>query len=118
LRPFDVTDNRSHGGFTLIEMAIVVLVLTTLLAIAIPQVMRARENARTQGCIANLWQLQGAEIRWAMENRKAAGDIPTENELVPGHVKKWPQCPEGGTYTLQGSDKVPQCSVGGTHVIR
>lgn len=105
-------------GFTLLEMVIVLLVLTILLSIAIPQTMRARENARTQGCIANMWEIQGAELRWAMENRKNGSDVPTQADLVPEYMKNWPECPEGGAYTLSGSETVPTCSVGGTHVIK
>ena len=118
MRAPEFVDKSSRGGFTLIEMVIVILILATLLSIAIPQVMRARENARTQSCIANLWEIEGAEVRWAMENRKGSGDVPSKGDLVPGHMKQWPECPEGGTYTLQGSVQMPLCSVGGTHVIR
>lgn len=99
------------------EMVIVVLVLTILLAIAIPQVMRARENARTKGCIANLWEIQGAQQRWAFENRKTDEDVPTQSDLVPVYVKHWPECPEGGEYTLQSTDKTPLCSIGDPHII-
>jgi competence protein ComGC len=98
-------------------MMIVLLVITALLAIAIPQTLRARQNARTQGCIANLWEIQGAELRWAMDNRKSGSDVPSEADLVPGYMKNWPECSEGGTYTLS-SQTLPTCSVGGTHVIK
>ena len=111
-------DRRRRAGFTLIEMVIVVMVLTILIAIAIPQVMRARQNARTKGCIANLWQIQSAEQRWAFENSKTAEDVPNHDDLVPVYMKDWPECPEGGDYTLESVDKTPVCSIGDPHIIR
>ena len=99
------------------EMVIVILVLTTLLAIAIPQVMRARATARAKGCIANLWEIQGAELRWAFENRETDAAVPTRNDLVPEYMKHWPACPEDGDYTLQTTDRMPLCSIGGAHMI-
>jgi competence protein ComGC len=109
---------RHNSGFTLIEMVIVLLILSVLLAIAIPSVMHARADASANGCMANLWEIEGAEQRWAMENRKESTETPTKADLCPDHIKHWPECPDGGTYTLQTIDQPPLCSVGGTHQIK
>lgn len=107
----------STRGFTLTEMVIVLLVLTILMAIAIPQIMRARENARAKGCICNLWEIYAAQERWAFENNKVPGDIPDHDDLVGPYMKAWPECPGGGDYTLRAVDSPPLCSIGDPHVI-
>ena len=103
---------------TLIEMCIVLLILTILMAIAVPAFLSARANAQAKTCIANLWEIESAKQRWAMENRKAATDTPTQEELVGGYIKRWPECPTSGTYTIQAVDTSPSCSIGGEHAIR
>ena len=108
---------KKSDGFTLIEMVIVILVLTILLAIAVPQVMRARATARAKTCIANLWEIQGAEVRWSFENAKTSTNVPNQDDLCPEYMKRWPECPEGGEYTVQSGERAPLCSIGDAHKI-
>ena len=113
---------RKASGFTLIEIMIVVLIIGILLAIAVPNFVKARESARTKSCIANLQQIQSAKQQWAMDNRKGAADVPTGADLygptayVSGPVTG-PVCPSGGTYTVAAVDTDVSCSTGGTHKI-
>jgi prepilin-type N-terminal cleavage/methylation domain-containing protein/prepilin-type processing-associated H-X9-DG protein len=52
---------REHGcGFTLIELLVVVAVLTALLAILLPAIMKARDLAARTACRSNLRQLGAA----------------------------------------------------------
>ncbi len=67
------TVRRRKGGFTLIEIMIVVLIIGILLAIAIPNFMKARESSRTKSCVANLKQIQAAKEQWAMDTKAASG---------------------------------------------
>src|SRR3712207_162392 len=65
--------NRKNRGFTLVEIMIVVLIIGILMAIAVPNFIRARESSRRNSCIANLKQIDSAKEQWAMDNRAAAG---------------------------------------------
>jgi len=54
--------------------------------------------------------IDAAKTQWALENKKAAGDTPTKEDLLP-FLKSWPTCPEGGAYTINSVDKSPTCSI-------
>jgi len=106
--------SRKRRGFTLVEIMIVVLIIGILLAIAVPNFIRARESARAKSCVANLKSINGAKEQWAMVNKKTATDTPTVDDLygVDKFIKTEPSCPSGGSYTLAAVSTVPSCSIG------
>ncbi|MEQ1823917.1 MAG: prepilin-type N-terminal cleavage/methylation domain-containing protein [Fimbriimonadaceae bacterium] len=109
---------KRNKGFTLVEIMIVVLIIGILLAIAVPNFIKARENSRTRTCIANLRQFEAAKEQWAMENKKGSTDVPTSGDLSPDYIKSIPAtCPSGGTYTIGAVNANPTCSTGGAHVL-
>lgn len=116
-----MTRISKRKGFTLVEIMIVVLIIGILLAIAVPNFMRARENSRTRTCIANLRQIEAAKEQWAMDNRQPGTAVPVWNDLVGtgdnGYMKSQPTCPSGGTYTIGAVQDNPTCSIGGTHAL-
>src|SRR5258707_12960880 len=99
------------GGFTLVEIMIVVAIIGLLASIAIPNFVKARNTAQTQACITNLRQIEGAINEWALENKKQDSDPVTLENLKGtggpralnikmeeyGHI---PGCPPGGAYNL------------------
>jgi prepilin-type N-terminal cleavage/methylation domain-containing protein len=107
--------NRRRRGFTLIEIMIVVLIIGILLAIAVPNFLRARETSRAKSCAGNLRQIETAKEQWAMDNKKGATDTPAlATDLVPNYIKTAPACPSAGTYTPGDMSTRPTCSIGGT----
>jgi len=112
---------RGEKGFTLIEIMIVVLIIGILLAIAVPNFIKARETSRAKSCIANLKQIDAAKEQWAMDNKKTTGDVPAwPGDLVgsANYIKgSEPSCPSGGVYTCGAIGTDPVCSIGGTHVL-
>jgi prepilin-type N-terminal cleavage/methylation domain-containing protein len=104
-------------AFTLIEIMIVVLIIGILLAIAVPNFVRAREASRAKACVANLKQIDSAKEQWAMDTRASSGAAgPAMATLVgvSGYIKSDPVCPSSGTYTVNNIGTNPQCSVAGT----
>ena len=89
---------KNKGGFTLIEIMIVVLIIAILLAIAIPNFMRARETSRAKSCQANLRQIETAKEQCAMDNKLAADATPAKDAL-DDYMKAWPQCPSASDDT-------------------
>src|SRR3569623_885878 len=105
---------KARRAFTLVEIMIVVLIIGILLAIAIPNFIRARETSRAKSCQSNLQQIDSAKEQWAMDNKKTTGDTPVSGDLAPTYIKTYPSCPSGGTYTIAGVGTTPSCSIGGT----
>ncbi len=67
---------RRRGGFTMIELATVVAIIAVLIALLLPAVQSAREQARRTQCINNLIQI-GVAL-WNYES--------THEVLPPGVV--------------------------------
>jgi prepilin-type N-terminal cleavage/methylation domain-containing protein len=101
---------RKTKGFTLVEIMIVVLIIGILLAIAVPNFIKARETSRKQTCIGNLKQMDSAKEQWAMENNKTTGDACAWADITPAYIKSQPNCPSGGTYTVAVIGTNPSCS--------
>ncbi|MBL1149879.1 MAG: prepilin-type N-terminal cleavage/methylation domain-containing protein [Armatimonadetes bacterium] len=105
--------NRRTKGFTLVEIMIVVLIIGILLAIAVPNFIKARETSRTKSCISNLRQIDAAKEQWAMDNKAADGDAVAWADIVPDYIKSQPECPSGGTYTVGNVGTNPTCTIAG-----
>lgn len=108
------TQNATQRAFTAIEILIVVLIIGILVGAAVPGFMHARESTRTKVCVSGLRVLSTAKDEWAMENHLPGKAVPTIADLVP-YVKSWPNCPSGGSYSLNAVDVPPACSFGGDH---
>jgi prepilin-type N-terminal cleavage/methylation domain-containing protein len=101
---------KVRRGFTLVEIMIVVLIIGILLAIAIPNFVRARNTSRGKACQANLKQIDSATEQYLMDNRTTT--YPALSALTPTYMKTAPSCPSGGTYTMGSAGAFPTCSIG------
>jgi prepilin-type N-terminal cleavage/methylation domain-containing protein len=103
----------ARGGFTLVEIMIVVAIIGLLATMAIPNFIEARETARKQTCIGNLQQIDGAVQRWALDLRKDSTD-PVTFADISLYLRNSVTCPSGGTsfadsYTISTADAKPTC---------
>jgi len=93
-------------------------VLPLMMAIAIPNFVKARATSQANACINNLRQIDAAKNEWALENNKTNGTPVTVADIKP-FIKldasgNLPKCPAGGTYTIGVIGEPPTCSLGTT----
>ena len=74
--------NSRRGGFTLVEIMIVVAIIALLATIAIPNFMRARTRSQATACKQDLRIIDAAVDQWAMEKNKKNGDAVTVVDLA------------------------------------
>src|SRR3712207_2699173 len=66
--------NKRRGGFTLVEIMIVVAIIALLAAIAVPGFLRARKRSQASKVLNDLRLIDSAVDQYAIENNKKAGD--------------------------------------------
>ena len=87
--------NKNRGGFTLVEIMIVVAIIALLAAIAVPNFLRARKRSQATATLETLRMIDGAKDQYALENNKSATITPTPAELVvPTYLSRFQ--PGGG----------------------
>ncbi len=65
--------NKNRGGFTLVEIMIVVAIIALLAAIAVPNFLRARKRSQATRILEDLRIIDSAIDQYAIENNKSGG---------------------------------------------
>jgi prepilin-type N-terminal cleavage/methylation domain-containing protein len=79
---------KNHpGGFTFIELIIVVTIIGLLAAVAIPKSLQARDNARLSTIYNNLHQIEDAKDQWALEFHKTNGAAIADMNVLSAYFK-------------------------------
>jgi hypothetical protein len=100
-----------------IGIALSLIMVPLMLAIAVPNFIRARDTAQKHICENNLRQIQDAKQQWATKNKKEANETPTESDLIPYLNSGMQRCPAGGNYKLNAVSDSATCSIP-THKVR
>jgi competence protein ComGC len=89
---------KSQKGFTLIEMLIVMLIITVLIAIALPNVTKQTASVDDKGCKAFVHMVQGQVESYRMDKKS----VPTvENLVTDGYLRaNETSCPNGKTIAI------------------
>ena len=106
---------KNTAGFTLVEIMIVVAIIGLLAAIAVPNFVQARTNARRSTCINNLRLVDAAKEQYALENNKDSTTTPGSDDITP-YLKgnAMPTCPASGSYTVDAIGTKPSCDKAGS----
>ena len=102
-----------QGGFTLVEIMIVVAIIGLLASIAIPNFVKARTTAQMNACISNLRQIDGAIQQWALDTKQGDTATVTAADVLP-YLKNAVVCPSGGktfadSYSVTTVQTRPTC---------
>jgi prepilin-type N-terminal cleavage/methylation domain-containing protein len=111
------TRTKPAGGFTLVEIMIVVAIVALLAAIAIPNLLKASARSQATTCINNLRQIDTAIQQFSIVVGKHLGDTITFPDDLTPYIKlnvqgSIPQCPAKGTYNvgIVGTNPSVTCS--------
>jgi prepilin-type N-terminal cleavage/methylation domain-containing protein len=67
---------KSNGGFSLLELLIVVAIILIIATIAIPSLLRSRQAAQESSAVAQLRTINTAEVTYLSSNQGSYGSIP------------------------------------------
>lgn len=110
------------GGFTLVEIMVVLALIALLAAISVPNYARARTRAQKNTCINNLRLIDWAKQQWALEYRGGIGAPPTKEQIAP-YIGRSANidavlCPAAGnlttfeeSYSINGVTELPTCKI-------
>jgi len=79
--------NKKRGGFTLVEIMIVVAIIALLAAIAVPGFLRARKRSQASRIVNDLRLIDAAVDQYAIENNKTTGSTVQTADWV-AYMKK------------------------------
>jgi prepilin-type N-terminal cleavage/methylation domain-containing protein len=102
-----------RGGFTLVEIMIVVAIIALLAAIAVPGFLRARKRSQASKIINDLRMIDSAVDQYAIENSKSTGatvDIPDWTNYVKKDTVLYATGADlfGNSYGVQTVDSLPK----------
>ena len=107
--------NSRRGGFTLVEIMIVVAIIALLATIAVPNFLRARQRSQATACKQDARMLDAALEQYAMENNKKPADAVAFADLQAYLKSNSPLYSNGGNDTM-GNPFVITTITAGIHV--
>ncbi|HEY1770729.1 MAG TPA: prepilin-type N-terminal cleavage/methylation domain-containing protein [Chthoniobacterales bacterium] len=105
--------NKKRGGFTLVEIMIVVAIIALLAAIAVPGFLRARKRSQASRVVNDLRLIDAAVDQYAIETNKVTGSTVNTNDWI-AYLKKGSSLYNtaadlfGNTYGAQTVDSLPK----------
>lgn len=103
-----------------ISIGMAIFLVPMMMAIAIPNFVRARETAQENACINNLRQIDAAKQQWALERGAVTSAQPQGSDIQPylgrgdGVLPTCPIDPQrtfGTSYLLQNCGTTPTCQI-------
>ena len=105
--------NKRRGGFTLVEIMIVVAIIALLAAIAVPGFLRARKRSQASRILNDLRMIDAAVDQYAIETNRTTGAAVAITDWT-NYLKKGTSLYNSGNsllgsaYGAQVVDTIPQ----------
>ena len=105
--------NKRRGGFTLVEIMIVVAIIALLAAIAVPGFLRARKRSQASRILNDLRMIDAAVDQYAIETNRSTNNTVNVSDWT-NYVKKNSILYNtgkdlfGNSYGNQTVDTIPQ----------
>ncbi|HEY8748428.1 MAG TPA: type II secretion system protein [Tepidisphaeraceae bacterium] len=100
-----------RGGFTLVELLVVIGIIVLLASILVPAISRAREAARQVTCLSNVRQLTAAWLKYAEENNGHFCNSETQGAPPDNDPNRWLFADSGHYNTFHLAGFPPQPSL-------
>src|SRR6266481_5134457 len=114
--------NKRRGGFTLVEIMIVVAIIALLAAIAVPGFLRARKRSQASRILNDLRMIDSAVDQYAIETNRKTGDVVAVADWT-NYLKKGSLLYNNGksllgtAYGDQTVDTIPQVPTSDLNVL-
>ncbi|MFC1746079.1 competence type IV pilus major pilin ComGC, partial [Candidatus Riflebacteria bacterium] len=97
-------------------LAVVFFIIFFLAMLSTPNFRRARKQARSKSCFANIRVIMGAVEMYNMDTPNKMRQLDMDSLINQNYLKQRPQCPARGDYFTQGdlsSNGTVRCNVHG-----
>lgn len=91
---------KNEKGFTLLEMLLVMVVISVLLLLIIPNVIKQRSSVQGKGCDAYVKSVEAQVQAYQLEKNK----IPTIDDLINEKYITSTTCPKGEPISISSAD--------------
>lgn len=88
---------KKESGFTLIEMMIVLVIISILLLIAVPNMAKNQATANNKGCEATVELIKTQKLAYEIDTGKPLTDL---NKLLDEQYVDTLVCPNGDEVTI------------------
>ena len=95
--------NSKRGGFTLVEIMIVVAIIALLASIAVPNFLRSRKRSQATQVLEDLRLIDAAIDQYAIENNKKKDDTVTWADIQK-YLKTGTRLESSGGVDVLGGD--------------
>ena len=100
---------KNRGGFTLVEIMIVVAIIALLAAIAVPNFLRARKRSQATQILEDLRLIDSAVDQYAIENNRSTGSVTWEG--VQAYLKKGSKLYNSNNLDILGNSFNPPFAI-------
>ncbi|WP_295241084.1 competence type IV pilus major pilin ComGC [Veillonella sp.] len=104
---------KKEGGFTLVELMVVVAIIAILAAVAMPQFLSAEDKARDAKIKADTQTIANAAQLYMVD--RGTDEVPSVEDLYKaGYLSEAVKTPKGGDYAVTSESNAGGT---GTHIV-